>query len=175
MSFGELAVSAFATPKKNGEIHFRELDETLSIKFVTSYMLSIECNKLEVFDNSGKSTCEIAGRSSCKLRTFVIYKAKKPLLNKFTFLNSPQVEIKQKIECIRGIFDLFINDNMFCLGFYVDYELKRVVFDTTAFSPGCYNDCSAHGFIALNKFRQVIFQTTDVSFGSLGINSPIEV
>lgn len=48
MCFGELAVSAIATAKQNGEIHFRETDETLIIKFVVDRIIWIECKKLSV-------------------------------------------------------------------------------------------------------------------------------
>lgn len=172
-NFGEEAVNAFATPKENGAIHFKETDKTLSIKFVTDYTLLILCNKLGVWDSTGESTCEISDRNSCKLRTYVIYEAVEPLKAKFSFLGFSQVEVEEKIKYIRGFFDLFANNKKFSLGFYVDYELTREAFSTEIFGRGCYSDCSKHGFMELSEFRQAIFQTTNVRFGGLGHDSPL--
>ncbi len=166
-SYGEEAVDALATPKKNGAIHFQETDKTLIIKFVTDCTLLILCDKLGVWDSDGESTCEIKDRSSCKLRTYMIYEAVEPLKEKFDFLNDSEAEVEKKIKRIRGLFDLFADDEMFSLGFYVGYGLMREVFSTKIFGKGCYSDCSLNGFKQLSRFRQAIFQTRDVYFGGL--------
>jgi len=170
MAFGNLAVDMLATPSQHGEIHFIESDEVLWIRFVTDTTLLIECEKLVVLDMDGESTCQIATRNGCRLRSAIVFKSEEPLDSIFTFL-VPPVDTRS-IEQKRGNFDIFINAERFYLGFYIDSVLIQGGFRSRIFSPGCYSDCSS-SFMELNEMRQTIFKTKSAYLDKRGIDSPI--